>query len=120
MPGLNNIDRGDLPTNLLINGKGKRFDVNLINQYLGTFKSEVLTTQTPLAVFKVVRGKRYRFRLVNSNSMVCASQLEIEGHDMQIIASDSYDLQPVLVSSIVSLPGERYDFVVNANQPGGS
>lgn len=38
---------------------------------------------------------------------------------MQVIASDSYDLQPVTVDSLVSTSGERYDFVINANQPTG-
>lgn len=38
---------------------------------------------------------------------------------MRVIASDSYDLQPVTVDSLVSTAGERYDFVINANQPAG-
>jgi FtsP/CotA-like multicopper oxidase with cupredoxin domain len=38
---------------------------------------------------------------------------------MVVIASDSFDLQPVSVDAIVSNSGERYDFVVNANQVGG-
>lgn len=45
--------------------------------------------------------------------------LEIEKHKLEVIASDSFDLQPVTVDSIYSNPGERYDFVVNANQTGG-
>lgn len=52
-------------------------------------------------------------------SHVCPAQLEIENHSLLIIASDSYDLQPVTVDSLVSTSGERYDFVVNANQTGG-
>lgn len=57
--------------------------------------------------------------MVNSMSLNCPAELSIEGHTLQVIASDSYNLQPVEVSSIVSLPGERYDFVITSNQPGG-
>lgn len=52
-------------------------------------------------------------------SHVCPAVLEIENHSLLIIASDSYDLQPVTVDSLVSTSGERYDFVVNANATGG-
>lgn len=77
------------------------------------------TTGTPLEVFRVERGQRYRFRLVNSVSHVCPVQLEVENHSLLVIASDSFDLQPVAVDSLVSNSGERYDFVLNANQTGG-
>lgn len=52
-------------------------------------------------------------------SLNCPAELSIEGHAMLVIASDSYNLQPVEVTSLVSLPGERYDFVVTSNQSGG-
>lgn len=52
-------------------------------------------------------------------SHVCPAQLEIESHSMLIIASDSSDVQPGIVDSLVSTSGERYDFVINANQSGG-
>lgn len=71
---------------------------------------------TPLEVFRVRSGQRYRFRFVNSMSHVCPVLLEIQNHSMLIIASDSYDLQPIMIDSLVSTSGERYDFVINANQ----
>ena len=52
-------------------------------------------------------------------SHVCPAVLEIENHSLLVIATDSYDLQPVTVDSLVSTSGERYDFVVNASQTGG-
>jgi hypothetical protein len=52
-------------------------------------------------------------------SHICPAVLEIENHTLLVIASDSYDFQPVMVDSLVSTSGERYDFVVNANQTGG-
>lgn len=52
-------------------------------------------------------------------SHVCPAQFEIQNHTLQVIASDSFDLQPVVVDSFVSTSGERYDFVINANQSTG-
>jgi hypothetical protein len=52
-------------------------------------------------------------------SHVCPAVLEIENHSLVVIATDSYDLQPASVDSFYSNSGERYDFVVNANQSGG-
>lgn len=49
-------------------------------------------------------------------SHVCPTTLEIEGHSLRIIGSDSFDLQPVTVEKIISNAGERYDFVVDTNQ----
>lgn len=56
---------------------------------------------------------------MNSFSHVCPAQLEIENHSLLIIASDGNHVRPVLVDTLVSTSGERYDFVVNANQHGG-
>lgn len=74
------------------------------------------TTRTPLEVFRVQYGKRYRFRVINSGSHVCPAVLEVENHSLLVIASDSYDVEPVEVDSLFSNPGERYDFVITANQ----
>jgi FtsP/CotA-like multicopper oxidase with cupredoxin domain len=49
-------------------------------------------------------------------SHACPVVLDVERHDLLIVASDSFDLQPVSVDSLVSTSGERYDFVINANQ----
>ena len=67
-------------------------------------------------MFRVQRGRRYRFRLVNTLNHPCPVLLEIERHNLTIIATDSFDIKPVTVSSLVSQAGERYDFVVEANQ----
>lgn len=43
--------------------------------------------------------------------------LQIEGHDMIIIASEISNVHPFTIDSLFSLPGERFDFVLNANRP---
>ncbi|KAG5677062.1 hypothetical protein PVAND_006846 [Polypedilum vanderplanki] len=109
-PGLPANKENLRPTNFLVNGRGNVIDRNQCRP----------KTATPLAFFRVRSGQRYRFRFVNAMSHNCPVILEIEGHSMQIIASDSYDLQPVTIDSLVSTSGERYDFVLNANQKIGS
>ncbi|RDB27744.1 Laccase-1 [Hypsizygus marmoreus] len=93
---------GLIPTSdaTLINGKGR---------YAGGPKS-------PLAVIQVIRGLRYRFRLV---SISCDPNytFSIDGHTMTIIEADGINVKPVTVDSIQIFAGQRYSFVLNANQP---
>lgn len=35
---------------------------------------------------------------------------------MEIIATDSFNVRPVIVDSLITTSGERYDFVIHANQ----
>ncbi|KAF9493097.1 hypothetical protein BDN71DRAFT_1607093 [Pleurotus eryngii] len=71
--------------------------------------------ESPLAVIHVKRGSRYRFRLV---SISCDPNhvFAIDGHDMTIIEVDSVNTQPLVVDSIQIFPGQRYSFVLTANQ----
>jgi L-ascorbate oxidase len=88
---------------ILVNGKGtwpERPDLSI-----------------PLQTYTVKRGFRYRFRLINNVLEYCPLQISIEGHNLTIISSDIDPFQPIEVESLVSEPGERYDFVINANAP---
>uniref|UniRef100_U5EZN5 Putative laccase 2 n=1 Tax=Corethrella appendiculata TaxID=1370023 RepID=U5EZN5_9DIPT len=93
------------PVNVLINGKGV-----FTNEYNET-------TPTPIEVFKVKKGGSYRFRMINAASHVCPVQVQIENHRMEIIASDSYHLKNQTVDTLISTSGERYDFILHADQP---
>uniref|UniRef100_A0A8H7XSD5 Laccase n=1 Tax=Psilocybe cubensis TaxID=181762 RepID=A0A8H7XSD5_PSICU len=74
---------------------------------------------SPLAVITVVPKKRYRFRLV---SMSCDPNFtfSIDGHTMTVIEVDGVNVQPLVVDSLQIFAGQRYSFVLNANQPRGS
>ncbi|CAL1709847.1 unnamed protein product [Somion occarium] len=91
------------PDSTLINGKG-RF-------HLGP--------PSELAVITVHRGKRYRFRLV---AMSCEPTytFNIDHHSMNVIEVDGVNHEPVEVDSLQILAGQRYSFVVNADQPVGN
>ncbi|XP_035778845.1 uncharacterized protein LOC118459510 isoform X1 [Anopheles albimanus] len=75
----------------------------------------------PLTVFNVEKGQRYRFRLINAEFLNCPVELSIENHNLTVIASDGFGIQPVEdLGSFVSYAGERFDFVVKTNQPIGN
>ncbi|XP_066261010.1 uncharacterized protein stw isoform X1 [Euwallacea similis] len=108
-PGRLAVNTGQDPENVLINGKGQFRDPNT-----------GFMTNTPLETFTMTPGKRYRFRMINSLASVCPAQLTFQGHTLTLIATDGEPVHPVNVNTIISFSGERYDFVINADQPVGA
>ncbi|XP_034099549.2 uncharacterized protein LOC117564761 [Drosophila albomicans] len=72
--------------------------------------------QIPHQVYHVRRGFRYRFRIVNAEYLNCPIVVSIDNHTLTAINSDGYDIEAMEVGSIVTYSGERFDFVLNANQ----
>ncbi|KAJ6474980.1 laccase 1 [Mycena sanguinolenta] len=72
-----------------------------------------------LTVITVESGVRYRFRLV---SLSCEPNFNftIDGHNMTIIEVDSVNVEPLTVDSIQIFAGQRYSFVLTANQTVGN
>nr|ACZ58366.1 laccase 2 [uncultured Lentinus] len=95
---------------------GPRFplgaDATLIN---GKGRSPATPTAA-LSVINVVKGKRYRFRLV---SISCDPNyvFSIDNHTMTVIEADTVNTQPLAVDSIQIFAAQRYSFILNANQP---
>ncbi|KAF7790127.1 hypothetical protein EIP86_001079 [Pleurotus ostreatoroseus] len=91
-------------------------DATLING-LGRYKDG--PSDAPLSVISVRKGKRYRFRLV---SLACDPNynFSIDGHDMTVIEADGVNHQPVSADSIRIFAGQRYSFILEANQPVGN
>ncbi|XP_055857029.1 uncharacterized protein LOC129919940 [Episyrphus balteatus] len=96
------------PDSLLINGRGTFID-------RATRKR---TNPVPPTIYYVKSGK-YRFRLINSVSLTCYVTLQIQGHPMVVIASDSFNVEPFEIDTLVSNSGERYDFIIDANKGKG-
>nr|UES62898.1 laccase 5 [Cyathus bulleri] len=69
-----------------------------------------------LAIVNVVPGKRYRFRLV---SISCQPNyvFSIDGHKLNIIEADGQLTQQHVVDKIQIFAGQRYSFILQANQP---
>ena len=89
----------------LINGMGRQNNVPLSN--------------SRLSVFTVQQGNTYRFRLIGVQS-VFAFRFSIDGHRLTVIATDNFLTQPQEADYIIIHSGERYDFLITANQTGQS
>ncbi|XP_055852973.1 uncharacterized protein LOC129916824 [Episyrphus balteatus] len=76
--------------------------------------------QIPLEVFTVAEGFKYRFRSINAEFLNCPVALSVDNHTLSVINSDGYDVEAINVTSVVTYAGERFDFVIHANQPIGN
>lgn len=74
----------------------------------------------PLEVFEVHQGQNYRFRTINAGFLNCPVEISVDNHSLTVIASDGWYFEPVIVSTLVTYAGERFDFVLNADQPIGN
>jgi FtsP/CotA-like multicopper oxidase with cupredoxin domain len=97
-------DIADVPfQSALINGKG-RYSPD---------------SKTPLEVFDVAKTDRIRFRLINASSTY-AFKFAIDGHKLTVMAADGQLTKPHQVDSLVVAIGDRFDVIVNADQPVGN
>jgi FtsP/CotA-like multicopper oxidase with cupredoxin domain len=67
--------------------------------------------------FDVRSGERVRLRLVNPASAT-TFRVAIAGHRMAVTHTDSRPVERVTVDALVIGPGERYDVMVEADNPG--
>ena len=73
---------------------------------------------TPLEVFPVTEGDKYYFRVICS-SLTFPFSISIDGHPLHVVASDGHDFVTEVVDFLVVNSGERYDFWIDATNPGG-
>ncbi|RXG60102.1 Laccase-3 [Armadillidium vulgare] len=78
------------------------------------------TVLTPLYEYKVKQGLRYLFRAISIGIESCPIEISVQNHTLLVIASDVKSIQPLEVDSLVIFGGERFDFVINANQKPGT
>ena len=89
----------------IINGLGKHDDVRFIN--------------SRLSAFYVQRGKTYRFRLIGAQANY-AYKFYIQDHKLRVIATDGFFIKAIEADYLIVNSGERYDFLLEANQARGS
>ncbi|XP_066919627.1 uncharacterized protein [Clytia hemisphaerica] len=88
----------------LINGRGRYYD-----------KKTGLWSKAPLEKFEVEQNKKYRFRVINVGTMY-QLRVSVDDHKLSVMATDGFDIKPWEVQSFIINPGERYDFMLTANQ----
>ncbi|GAB6019581.1 hypothetical protein CHUAL_001150 [Chamberlinius hualienensis] len=97
------------PQSILLNGKGRfkpLWDPKTQQNYF-----------TPLEILHVNKGQRYRFRMASNGILNCPLQVSVDNHTMVVIATDGHPVEAIKVESLVIYAGERFDFVIIANQP---
>nr|WP_303650274.1 multicopper oxidase family protein [Halalkalicoccus sp. NIPERK01] len=67
--------------------------------------------------FAVQEGERVRFRFVNASSAT-AFEVRVAGHPLTVTHADGRPVEPVTADSFVFGSGERYDAIVDAENPG--
>ena len=68
-------------------------------------------------IFDVAAGERVRLRFINASSAT-TFQVRTAGHQFEISHADGRPVEPVTVDSFAFGPGERYDAIVTAGNPG--
>nr|QHF16626.1 laccase 2 protein [Cepaea nemoralis] len=101
-------DGDNKPSTILINGKG--MDTVVCNNETKQCNC------TPRELFTVKKGFRYRFRIISNGILNCPFRISVDEHSLEIIASDGAPVSPMEVESFNIIAGERYDFVLTANQ----
>lgn len=95
---------------------GTRTESFLINGRSSYVYPNGTRTKVPRTIFKVDPGFRYRFRLIGGSCLACPFLFIIEGHKMLLVAVDGTPVESSLFDSITVYPGDRMDFIINANQ----
>ncbi|CAG9861309.1 unnamed protein product [Phyllotreta striolata] len=103
-------DGDNKPPTMLVNGLGR------FREFNGTGDGPIYT---PSARFSVEQGYRYRFRVINAGFLNCPIEMTVDGHTIHVISSDGNDINATSATSLVTYAGERFDFIVNADQPKG-
>ncbi|XP_033745541.1 laccase-like [Pecten maximus] len=98
-----------LLTSVVINGRGRYYSNWTTEEHNGT----------PLSVFRVKQGRMYRFRVINAD-ILYPFRVSVDSHSISVVSTDGYDIQPVTVESFIIHSGERFDFVLTADQPVGN
>ncbi|MDQ7041332.1 MAG: multicopper oxidase family protein [Rhodothermus sp.] len=83
--------------------------------YAGSLINGRLPEAAP--VFEVRRGERIRLRLLNPSG-ASTFRFAIAGHPLLITHADGRPVEPVQVDNLLIGMGERYDAVIEANNPG--
>ena len=84
-----------------------------------TYSTFLINGRAPEAApeFVVKRGERVRFRLINAAGAT-VFRVAVSGHKLTVTHTDGFPVQPVEVDAFEISPGERYDFLITANNPG--
>ena len=67
--------------------------------------------------FQVKRGERVRFRVINAGGAT-VFRVAVQGHKLTVTHTDGFPVHAIEVDAFEISPGERYDFLITANNAG--
>ncbi|GMH44381.1 hypothetical protein BSKO_12315 [Bryopsis sp. KO-2023] len=76
-------------------------------------------TNGGIPVFEVEKGKTYLLRLISAGSLDWLS-FGIDGHEVTLVQADGHPIKPVNVTTVEMNLGQRYDVILEADQPEGN
>ncbi|CAG2254490.1 unnamed protein product [Mytilus edulis] len=84
------------------------------------YRSSTEHNEVPLTRFEVEQNEDYRFRVISAATLY-PFRVFVEGHrPIYVEASDGFEIDKKEVESFIIHPGERIDFLLNADEPPGS
>lgn len=86
-----------------------------VPDYAGLLINGKLPSAAP--TFDVAEGEQIRLRVANTSGAATV-RVRLAGHTMDVAYKDGRPVDPVEVDAIEVSPGERYDVVVTADNPG--
>ncbi|KAJ7169229.1 laccase [Mycena crocata] len=86
--------------------------INGVGRYVGG-------SAVPWAVVNVVRGQRYRLRVINIAGYA-AFTFSVDGHTFDVIETDGIATEPLTVNSFLIHAAQRYSVVLRADAPVGN
>ena len=83
------------------------------------YSTHLINGRAPEAApeFQVKRGERVRFRVINAGGAT-VFRVAVQGHKLSVTHSDGFPVHAVEVDAFEISPGERYDFLLAASNPG--
>ncbi|KAF0381436.1 extracellular dihydrogeodin oxidase/laccase [Gigaspora margarita] len=79
-------------------------------------KNSTCNSNNKVATYVVKKGKKYRFRIINTSALVHYI-FSIDNHPLTIIEVDSELVKPVTLNTIPINIAQRYSVILDANQP---
>ncbi|KAJ7676837.1 laccase 17 [Mycena polygramma] len=86
--------------------------INGVGRYVGG-------PAVPWAVVNVIKGKRYRLRVINQAGFA-AFTFSVDGHVFDVIETDGIATEPLTVNSFLIHAAQRYSVVLKADAPVGN
>lgn len=96
--------------NGLINGK---------NIWLGDNQNSTAVGSRYTAPTSMTSGKKYLLRFINS-AIQSTYKVQLDGHSFTVISTDFVPITPYTTTVLSISIGQRYEVIVQANQPSGS